>query len=261
MTGLSEISLALGEGWRNAISGRAVSLVLGGICALLCAGVSAADAVAVANLVSEEQRWIAAGGNVLVVTNAAGPQSIPVLPCERLNQAPGVRAAVGVLKLPTRTGLGNAPDANLSIIGVTAGITGFLRDAPPPDAVIMSLRTADDYGVEGQQWVHLSVSVNSQTARLVGSESGTNGAQYSASALGLQMVPGVRRLAVRDVSILGDEYSSGVILLMPVTAWVDTCLVWVDPGTKETIRLALSGLLQGPGDKPTVSHCVRLHYP
>ena len=253
MTRTPGLRFGVGEGWRNAVCNRATGLVLTGLCALLFAGISILDALTVAQLTSDEAQWVAAGGDVLVVTNAGG---ISALSCERLNTAEGVRAAVGVVKqYDQRVGLGNAPDANLPIVGATAGIGGFLPERPPLDTVVVSTRTAEDYGLQGQSWIDLSltntVSQDTVTTTTDDGQTTTTDATFSGFSA-LQPLPGVHKLFVTDVSILGDEYSSGVLLPIAATGWVDACLVWTQPGTRDIVRQSVVGILPGPGDKPTV---------
>jgi len=251
MTRTPGLGFAVGEGWRNAVCNRATGLVLTGLCALLFAGISILDALTVAQLTSDEAQWVAAGGDVLVVTNAEG---ISALSCERLNTAEGVQGAVGVAKqYDQRAGLGNGPDANLPIVGATAGIGGFLPERPPLDTVVVSTRTAEDYGLQNQAWIDLILANPTDQDAVTTTDDDEDVSDDTSTVLSsLQVLPGVHKLYVTDLRILGDEYSAGVLLPIPAVGRVDACLVWTQPGTRDSLRQALVGILPGPGDRPTV---------
>ena len=234
---------AIGEGWRNAVANHIAGVVLTVLSALVVAGICVADTLDVARLAADQAQWIAAGGNVLVVTNDDG---VPARECEQLNHAAGVKAAVGVVRQIQRADLGNAPDANLPVVGVTAGLTTFL-DAPIGlDTAVVSTRTAEDYGLSTGDWADL---------KLVGfNEQGlANGPELSAAAAqDRQALSGVQRLTVTDLTILGEQYSSGIAWFIPASGTVDACLVWAQSGAKDTLRQGLPAILPGSGDKPTV---------
>ncbi len=241
---VSSLAFALGEGRRNASSSHFMGLLLTLLSMLAFAGAAVADELTVAQLAADEAAWISAGGQVLAATN---PDGLSALACEQLNQASGIRAAVGVVRLNQRAGLASAPDVNLTVVGVTAGVAGFLPNPPALDSVMVTDRTAQDYGLTNHQWVSLRLKSATQQG------AADNVAQLASTQPGdRQELANVRRIAVSDLGLLGDEYASGVAMLIPASGEVDACMVWAEPGAKATLREALPGVLPGSGSKPTV---------
>lgn len=238
----AHLTFLLGESWRNAGSSRFMGLALVLLSAFAFAGVATADALGVARLAADEAAWTAAGGQVLVASN---PEGLSALNCERLNGATGVKAAVGAVRLRQRAGLANAPDANLAVVGVTAGIAGFLPSRPELDSVLVTARTAEEYGLTGGNWTRLSFTSASEQAAGETDQAATDGDARQDPAPG-------RRIAIAELGLLGDEYASGVALPVPASGLVDACLVWAGPGAKPTLAETLADVLPGAGTKPTV---------
>lgn len=238
------LGFALGEGWRNAGASRLLGLLIAVLSAAVFGGIAVADALTVADLVTDERAWVAAGGQVLAVTNETG---VPGYACEHLNGAPGVRAAVGLVHLNQRAALANAPEANLAVTGFTSGLAGFLTSPLPLDGVVMNTTAAADFGLASGQRLGLSLADPSDS-----NPEPDPTKPIVADAAGRRATPGTRVLTVTDLTILGDAYAAGVALPIAASGTVDTCMVWAEFGAKDTLMASLPGLLPGAGDKPTV---------
>lgn len=238
------LGFALGEGWSNARASRLLGLIIAVLSAAVLGGIAVADALTVADLVTDERAWNAAGGQVLAVTNETG---VPGYACEHLNGAPGVRAAVGLVHLNQRAALANAPESNLAVTGFTAGLAGFLTSPLPLDGVVMNKTTAADFGLTSGQRLGVSLAVPSDA-----NPAPDPTKPIVADATGRRATPGSRVLTVTDLTILGEDYAAGVALPIAASGAVDTCMVWAEFGAKDTLMASLPGLLPGAGDKPTV---------
>lgn len=239
---LAGLSFALGEGWRNACTSRALGVLVIVLSACVLAGIALADALAVSSLVANEKAWTAAGGHVLVVSNETG---ISGYDCERLNQAEGVSGAVGIAITYERAALSSAPDSNLAVRGATAGLSRVLTAQVPLDAVVIDHATATDFGLTDGQRLGLTLTVVDEGATEPGAPIVVKSGERRAP-------DGTRPVAVTDLRILGEQHSSGVIWPIAASGSVDECLIWAEPGAKEMLMSALPGLLPGSGDKPTV---------
>lgn len=236
------LTFALGEGWRNACTSRFLGVLMVVLSACVLAGITLADALTVSGLVANEKAWTAAGGHVLVVSNETG---ISGYDCERLNQAEGVTASVGIAISHERAALSNAPDSNLAVRGATAGLSGLLASQVPLDAVVIDHTTATDFGLTDGQRLALTLTMVDEGATEPGAPIVVKSGERRAT-------DGTRPIAVTDLTILGEQHSSGIIWPIAASGSVDECLVWAAPGAKETLMSALPGLLPGSGDKPTV---------
>mgnify|MGYP000950593060 FL=1 len=225
---------ALSEGWRNAWSGRGASISMILVIAATFAAISISDALVVGQLVADEAGWVAAGGRVLVAANEDG---IEAADCERLNRVTGVIGAVALSRMPYRIGLSAAPEANLGLVGASAGLSRFLTAPVGQDAVVVSPELAASYGLADGGW----------TALLPRSAAG----DPSHSEPAPLPHEGVHPLRVIAAPMLGDEYQGAVLVPMPTSANTFTCYVATEPGALDAVRAAIPAMLPGRGARPT----------
>ena len=223
--------VAVGEGWRSWRHGRWVTVLLTALATAAVAGPAVIDAVTVAAAVTAEQRWVEAGGRVLVASNVKAGLSRAA--CERLGTVDGVEAAVAVARQPPAAGTAAVPGRSVPITAVTAGISRFLNLPPTEPGVIVSAKTANTIG--RGNWIIL--------------QTGDRPAATAAGTTGRPAVPipdrPLRVAAVADVSLLGDTYDYGVLLPVPATGLADECFVRTDAAHWRAVRNALPALF-GP---------------
>lgn len=238
MNGRGSLRFTLSEGWRNAWAGRAASAVLVALVAATFALVAVADARAVQGLVADERSWVEAGGRVLVAENESG---LPVIACDALNRVPGVQGAVAVTRMAYRVGLSSAPEANLGLVGVTPGLSRLLGAPYDAGAVLVAPELAEEYGLRDRARTAL-------IPRSLATQEGPS-ARVEGSVLPDDSLYSIR---LAPLALLGDAYSSSVLIPMPTSGTADACFVAAEPGSLAALREALPALLPAGGDKPTV---------
>ncbi|HLV57811.1 MAG TPA: hypothetical protein VKY81_02900 [Natronosporangium sp.] len=223
--------VAAGEGLRAALAGRWLSAVLALLVCWAGALPGAVDAVTVSNLVAEEQRFLDAGGGVVIASVREG--GVPALACERLDRAEGVEAAAALTHLGEPATLSAARGGDVTAFSASASIWRLLRvtGSPARDA-ILPLSIAERLGVRDGDWLHFERSP------------GTGG----------EWVPGEPvRVTVADTQILGDQYTG---LLLPAPAGADTladaCVVAAEPAQLPALKAALPAVLAGGAGPPVL---------
>ncbi|HLU45391.1 MAG TPA: hypothetical protein VKZ67_10290 [Natronosporangium sp.] len=216
------VAVAAGEGVRSALAGRWLSAVLVLLVCWATALPGAVDAATVADLVAEEQRFLAAGGNVLVASNREG--GVPALACDRLAEADGVMAAAALTHQGEPATLSAAPGGDVTVFAASATIWRVLgvADSPARDAILPQ-SIADRLGVRDGDWLHFTRSPGTR---------------------GEWVPPRPVRVTVADMSILGDQYT-GVLLpaVIGPEAVADACVVVAAPAQLPALRDSLPAAL------------------
>lgn len=113
---------AIREGWLNAASGTARTLVLALLATLLVGGLSTAELSTVRGIDEEARAFQRSGGSILVLD---APGHIDPRRCAELQHQPGVRGA-GALREGEPVRLAAAPDQSLPVREVTDGVLTIL---------------------------------------------------------------------------------------------------------------------------------------
>jgi hypothetical protein len=220
--------VAVGEGVRSALSGRWLSAVL---VLLMCwAGAlpGAVDAVMVAELAAAEQRFLDAGGNVVMVENREA--GVPALACEGLAAVDGVYASAALIRMDEPVTVSVARGGDLPVFAATGGIWRLLDvEASPVRSGMVPVSAARRLGLVDGDWIRFERSP------------GTRGDWVPTAPM---------RVTVADTEILGDEFT-GVVLPTTVTAdtAADACVVSAEPARLRAVVDALpAALATGSGE-------------
>lgn len=213
--------VAVGEGVRAALAGRWVSATLVLLSCWAVAAPGAFDAVAVARLAEEERRFLAAGGNVMLVENREA--GVPAYACDQAARSPGVLASAALTRQEPAV-LTAAPGGDVGVSSATAGIYGLLGVAADrPTGAIVPVTLAERMGLRDGDWIVLRPAP------------GTRGTSLPSDAV---------RIAVVDTSVLGEAHG-GIIL--PTTAapgdTADACVVMARPADLAVVKSALPAML------------------
>ncbi|QSB13659.1 hypothetical protein JQS43_19070 [Natronosporangium hydrolyticum] len=230
------IGVAAGEGLRAALAGRwpaammVLLLVWGGILP------GAADAAMVAGLVADEQRFLDAGGDVLIVENdrrdGSGPSGVPAAACTALNESATV-SAVALTRLPQPAAPRHARGGDVPVFAASGDLWGLLgATASPERHGILPTTLADQLGVADGGWLAL---------------------EPSPGTLGERLPLAPIRVTVADMSPLGDALTGVLLPTTPVADPIaDACVVRTDLATLDTLRATVPAHLQLGADPPTV---------
>lgn len=223
--------VAAGEGVRSALAGRWVSAVM--LLLVIWAGAlpGAVDAVTVAGLVADEQRFLDAGGEVLVVVNRDA--GVPALACERLASTGAVRASAALSHQGEPATLTTARGGDVTAFAVTAGIWRLLGvEASQHRDVILPTSTAERLGLRDGDWIELERSP------------GTGGSWIP---------PEPVRVTVANMEVLGDEYTGVLLPTVATPAMVaEACVVSAEPAALPALRSSLPAALPGVSGQPVV---------
>lgn len=191
----------------------------------------AVDAATVSELVTDEQQFLSAGGDVLVVDNeptGANPGGVPASACVSLADAEPVHATAALTRLRDPATPTSARGGDIATFAASGDLWGLLgmRDSPARDG-ILTASIAERLGVADGQWLAL---------------------EPSPGTLGERLPPTPIRVTVADTEPLGEAFTG---LLLPTTVAADpvadTCVVRAEPAALDTLRSTLPGLLaRGP---------------
>ncbi len=234
---------AADEGVRAWRHGRWLTWILGVLLAALFGVPSVVDAMQVDHLVQDERAWVAAGGRVFVVTNdQAGGVSRAT--CEALVSLSGVDAAASLTRLADRVGLAQAPDANLPIVAAGEGIARLVNAPPLGGGVLLPSSIAGELHVHRGASLALVPAVGGSGNTVEGSAAGPEAVADSDRDVPAESLSVA---AVADLSLLGDVFSSAVVVPVSATGLASTCFVRVGAGYVESYRAALPALLATDG--------------
>lgn len=228
------LGLAAREGAATARHGRWTSLLVVIAIATCIAAPGAADAVAVSDLIAEENAWIDAGGYVLVVSGARVDNStnpVPAAACDQLMRIDGISASFAILAGSARGAFEHVPGGRAPVYAVSPGATTFLGAPPTLGApVIVTTGLAQRTGVK-----------DGERVRLIGSE-------------GLIATGRSEPLTVRvaDSNVMGEEYDGALLMPTMLTTDAQTCFVRTDAAHHAAVIAALPTLLAYDG-QPAVA--------
>lgn len=213
---------SVGEGLANLRDGALLGAVLVAITTLVVAGALLVDVLTAARVLTAERDYLAAGGDLLVA-QSAGPAGIDAGRCAALADVHGVRAAAALKVTPGAAHLVGRPESQQTLVTATAGVLDLL-DVPalPADGVVVSSVIADRW-----QWApgsHLQLDpADAGNARAPGSV--------------------LTVTAVRDLALLSEGASTGVLLVQPPVGTADQCFVRIDPQYRDDLRATIPAVL------------------
>lgn len=237
------LSSAAGEGVRAWRHGRWLTWIFGLLLVVLFGVPSVVDAVQVDRLVKDERAWVTAGGRVFVVTNDQ-EGGVSRAACEGLVRIPGIDAAASLTRLADRTGLAQAPDANLPVVAAGEGIAHLVGTGPLGGGVLLPSVVATALHLHAGAHLKFVPSANTSGNGTLGTVN--RPLVVGATDRGVPTEP-VDVAAVADLSLLGDEFASAVVVPTSATGLAATCYVRVRAGYAESSRKALPALLATNG--------------
>lgn len=224
-------AVAAGEGLRSALAGRWLSAMLLLLACWAGALPGAVDAATVSNLVAEEQRFLAAGGGVVIVSVRDG--GVPALACERLDRAEGIEAAAALTHLGEPVTLSAARGGDMTVFAASATVWRLLRveQSRSRDAIVPA-SIANRLGLTDGDWLHFERSPGTRAEWIP---------------------PEPVRITVADTQILGEQYTG---VLLPAVAGpetvADACVVTAEPAQLPALKTALTAALPGISGQPVV---------
>ena len=230
---------ALAEAARNVLAAPFLFGGLAFILALLGAVAMYADLAAISTITTAEREFLAAGGDILRVTNPDG--AIDAAQCAQAAGMSGVVAASAVTAGSAR--LTGRPEHAQTVLLATDGIgevLGVTTTAQPPLATDQVM--AGQVLAERWDWaVGTEISFNSS-------------AELELPTNDLEIV------AMPDMSILGSAVASAVVLPAAATGNADECVVKASPAALEDVAAALPALFadwEDPEARVEVAHMIR----
>lgn len=223
--------VATGEGVRSALAGRWLSAASVLLVCWVGAVPGAVDAATVARLVDDEQRFLAAGGNVVVVENREA--GVPQRACAQLAAADGIAGSTALTRLDEPVTLSAARGGDLAVFAVTSGVWRLLgAEASPTRVGIVPASIAGRVGLADGDWLRLERSP------------GTRGGWFPDEQM---------RVTVADTRILSEEYR-GLLLPTVVTAGVtaDACVVAAEPNHLSALKASLPAALASGSGQPVI---------
>lgn len=224
-----KLSVAIGEGLRNWRHGRWMTVLATVFIATAIAAPTIVDALGIDRLIKDEREWEQAGGRMLVLNNEEAG-GIDRAACESTARLDGISAAASLTRLTQRAGTANAPDADVPLAAAGEGI-GPLLGLPSLSGVILPPQIAERLGVQAGDNIQLTTSIDptEPTADLA--------------------VPDGPLLvaAVIDTTVLGEEYSSAVLLPSSASGKASTCMVRAEAGYLDAARDTLPATLGDSG--------------
>jgi len=213
---------------------------------------SVLDAVTVQELVDEERAWVAAGGRVLIASQARSG-GVDRRRCEQLGSLEGVDAAGSLSRSERAVQTTMAPSDNVALVSLSPGAWGLLGGrgawlSPLTGDVGVPLTRAERWGLRDGS--HIVVG-------------GTNDLATGAVSSDRQPAPGsaegagdpLRVLVVRS-ELIGEEFSGLLVRVAPVGA-ADACYVALSARQYAPMRDALAAVLESEGEPAQVAD--RLH--
>jgi hypothetical protein len=213
---------SVGEGLANLRDGALLGAVLVAITTLVVAAALLVDVLTAARVLTAERDYLAAGGDLLVA-QSAGPQGLDAGRCAALADVQGGRAAAALTVVPGAAHLVGRPESQQTLVTATAGILDLL-DVPvlPDDGVVVSRVIADRW-----QWApgsHLQLdAVDARAARAPSDV--------------------LTVAAVRDLALLSEGASTGVLMIRPPVGDADQCFVRIDPQYRDDLRDTIPAVL------------------
>ncbi|MGY4645023.1 hypothetical protein [Cellulomonas sp. URHB0016] len=214
---------SLGEGFANLRDGAWSSAALVAIATLVVGGALLADVTAAGHVLAAERAYLHAGGDLLVAQPTTD-RPLDAARCDMLSGVQGVVAAAGVSITPAAGALTGRPDSAQTVVQATAGIVDLLG-LPDlgTDEVVVSTVIADRW-----QWA-------------------------PGSHLQLADAPGVPHgvltvAAVRDLGLLSEGASTGVLLVRQPAGDIDQCFVRIEPQYGKVLRDTLPAVLGETGN-------------
>ena len=233
------VGAIVSEGYRNWRFGRWSTAVVILLAGLAFGGPAMVDIVSIDRLVASERDWLASGGTVLVVTNEAAGGIVSGR-CDRLDREPGVAGAAALTRWPDSVAMSSAPDAPVTIVGATSGVSDLLALDTAEQGVIVPSDLADRSSLRAGGYVAFRPLARAQgTAE-----------DPAPGATALRAPPPttpMRVAAVSDLTLLGDVMGSGVLVPMTADSLADACFVRAVPGYSEALRSLLPSAVGPPG--------------
>lgn len=214
--------VAVGEGVRSALAWRWLSALLVLLVCWVGASSGALDAVTVARLVADEQRFLDAGGSVVIVENHEA--GVPAAGCEQLAHVDGVYGSAALTHVGEPATVSGARGGDLPVFAASGDLWRLLRvEGSDSRSGIVSAAFAARLGWVDGDWVQFERSP------------GTRGEWLPTSPM---------RITVADTRILGDEYT-GVIFpaVATVHGTADACVIAADPARLPALVGALPAVL------------------
>lgn len=246
------------------LAGRWLSVLLVALFSAGLAAVAITDAVQVQRLVDDERAWVAAGGRMLVATNDAG--GVPAAACEDLRNHPGVLAAAAVSRLDEPVALGIAPQGAVAAVTATEGAAALLGLDGFVGGVVLPETIADTTGLPVGSHLLLAPAPSTDGLTLA-TPPGGGPATGQGDGSGAAQPPGAQDVGppalldaqplqvvdVADLSLLGEERSSGILLPVAAAGVADACFVNTRPGHVDAAREALPAMLATSGTPAVVA--------
>lgn len=217
---------SLAEGLANLRDGALLSALLVAFATLTIGGAVLVDVVAVGRVVAAERSYLERGGDLLVAQTARG--AVDAARCDALGRATGVRAAAAVTVRPAAVGLVGRPDSQQTVVTATSGVLDLL-DVPdlPADGVVVSSAVAERW-----QW---SVGTHVQLDPVRSAELGAPSTVLTVAA-------------VRDLGILSEGASTGILLIQPPAGGAERCFVRIEAQYRADVRATVPAALGETGD-------------
>jgi len=213
---------SVSEGLANLRDGALLASVLVAITTAVVAAALLVDVLTAARVLAVERDYLAAGGDLLVA-QSAGQQTLDAARCAALADVRGVRSAVAVTVIPGAARLVGRPQSQQTLVTATAGIVDLL-DLPtlPVDGVVASTVIADRW-----QWA--------PGTRL----------QLDPTDAGVVRAPRdvLTVTAVRDLALVSDGASTGILMIRPPVGDADQCFVRIDPQYRDDLRATIPAVL------------------
>lgn len=229
------VSVAIDEGLKNWRHGRWLTALVTVFTVVALSATAIADGIGIARLVEGERVWVSAGGRMLVATNEdAG--GIPRAACESAARIDGVAASAALDRLPARSGLANAPHADLPVVAAGAGLSALLGVDQAVAGAILPSAIADSIGVSAGESIIFAKGSRPLTEQATLLPTGP-----------------VTVAAVTDTTVLGEDFAYSILLPTPAHGLAGSCHVRVEPGQLDTARSALPALLSTSGQDAVVA--------
>lgn len=204
----------MSEGLANFAASRLRTVSMLAIMVLAIGGTAVSEAITIDRIVEDQQRYIAAGGNIILARG-----DIDVAACLDLTHLEHVIAAAAVRREPESLKLG-LPGERAALVTATASVAGLVPLASGQWPVADELIATADAAGERDLTMGRNIAVDGRTITISG---------------------------VGQTSRLGADFSSGLVAFGPPTITYDTCIIETTTNATEVFERILEGLVARPG--------------
>lgn len=211
------------EALENVFSGGILSVSMVAVMAIASATLISADLGAAHDTVEQERAYLTAGGDLLLAQPGSDTGTIDAARCAALSTVEGVRTSFALDVEINAASLTGRPEAQQTVVTATAGVADLFGIAPlGANEAVASSVVADRW-----QWSEGSLfQVNAEDAQ----------------RLGLPTSP-LHVVGVRDLGLLSEAASTGLLVTRPATGPAQWCFVQVVPAFRDDVAAVMPALL------------------